>query len=228
MSGLIWWSSEEWQTTKTALSGTWGVLSASVCWMLLWSGALGVELALNSVAGFSGGVSGPSEVRVFTVLWEWGKGVLFSVADWVSWSLPSCATASQVESGFSFFSHFRSSSFRWKTLSSSFPSALVSQNTVVSFVLVWIQFELGQLGIFVNSFVDSLGWLLQGEFVVYPWSFHWILMSFSLLSFQTSLARSTISPIDSHEALIGPMTSPSAVQVSVDVQAVRPSGHTSV
>ncbi len=38
---------------------------------------------------------------------------------------------------------------------------------VGSFVLVWIQFELGQLGIFVNYFVDSLGWLLQGEFVVF-------------------------------------------------------------
>ncbi len=43
---------------------------------------------------------------------------------------------------------------------------------VVSFVLAWIQFELGKLGIFVNSFIDSLGWLLQGEFVVFPWSFH--------------------------------------------------------
>ncbi len=62
--------------------------------------------------------------------------------------------------------------FVGRTLSLSFPSALVSRNMVVSFVLVWIQFELGQLGIFVNSFVDSLGWLLQGEFVVFPWSFH--------------------------------------------------------
>ncbi len=43
-----------------------------------------------------------------------------------------------------------------------------------------------------------------------------------------SLAGSTISPIDSHEALIGPMTYPSVVQVSVDIHAVRPSGHTSV
>ncbi len=99
---------------------------------------------------------------------------------------------------------------------------------VVSFVLVWIQFELGQLGIFVNTFIDSLDWLLQGEFVVFPWSFHGIHMSFSLLSFQTSFAGSTISPIDSHEALIGPMTSPSAVQVSVDVHAVCASGRTSV
>ncbi len=99
---------------------------------------------------------------------------------------------------------------------------------VVSFVLVWIQFELGQLGIFVNFFVDSLGWLLQGEFVIFPWSFHWIPMSFSLLSFQTSFAGSTISPIDSHEALIGPRTYPSVVQVSADVHAVHPSGHTSV
>ncbi len=40
--------------------------------------------------------------------------MLFSVADWVSLSLPSRPTASQAESGFSFFSHFRSSSFHWK------------------------------------------------------------------------------------------------------------------
>ncbi len=45
-------------------------------------------------------------------------------------------------------------------------------------------------------------------------------MSFSLLSFQTILAGSTISPIDSHEAMLGPMTYPSVVQVSVDVHAV--------
>ncbi len=53
-------------------------------------------------------------------------------------------------------------------------------------------------------------------------------MSFSLLSFQTSLAGSTISPIASQDALLGPMTYPSVVQVSVDVHAVHPSGHTSV
>ncbi len=47
--------------------------------------------------------------------------------------------------------------FVGRTLSSSFQSAFVSRSTVVSFVLVWIQFDLGQLGIFVNSFVDSLG-----------------------------------------------------------------------
>ncbi len=47
--------------------------------------------------------------------------------------------------------------FVGRTLSSSFPSAFVSRNTVVSFVLVWIQIELGQLVIFVNYFVDSLG-----------------------------------------------------------------------
>ncbi len=58
--------------------------------------------------------------------------------------------------------------------------------------------------------------MLQGEFVAFPWSFH------------TSLACSTIYPIDSHEALHGPMTYPSVVQVSVDVHAVHPSGHTSV
>ncbi len=47
--------------------------------------------------------------------------------------------------------------FLGRTLSSSFPSDFVSRSRVVSFVLVWIQFELGQLGIFVNAFVDSLG-----------------------------------------------------------------------
>ncbi len=43
-----------------------------------------------------------------------------------------------------------------------------------------------------------------------------------------SLTGSTISPIDSHDALLGPMTYPSIVQMSVDVHAVHPSGHTSV
>ncbi len=90
--------------------------------------------------------------------------MLFSVADWVSWSLPSRLTASQAESGFS-FPTCDPPPFVRRTLSSSFPSAFVSRNMVVSFVLVWIQFE---LGIFVNSFVDSLGWLFHGEFVVFP------------------------------------------------------------
>ncbi len=115
-----------------------------------------------------------------------------------------------------------------RILSSSFSSVLVSRNTVVSLVPVWVQFELGQLGIFANSFVDSLGWLLQGEFVVFPWSFRWIPMSFSLLSFQMSLAGSTISPNDFRGALTGPMSFPSAVQVSVDLHAVHPSVRTSV
>ncbi len=47
--------------------------------------------------------------------------------------------------------------FVGRTLSSSFPSAFVCQSAVVFLVLVWIQFELGQFGILVNSFVDSLG-----------------------------------------------------------------------
>ncbi len=98
---------------------------------------------------------------------------------------------------------------------------------VGSFVVVWIQFEIGQLGIYVNSFGNSLGWLFQGEFVVFPWSFPWIPTSFLLLSFQMSLDGSTIPPIDFHEALIGPMTSPSVIQVSVDIHAVRPSHRTS-
>lgn len=118
--------------------------------------------------------------------------------------------------------------FVGRTLSSSFSSALVSRNTVMSFVLVRIQFELGQFGIFVTSFVGSLDWLLQGEFVVFPWSFHRIPMSLFLLSFPMSLAGSTISPIDSPEALIGPMTFPSAVRVTVDVHEVHPSVRTSV
>ncbi len=40
--------------------------------------------------------------------------MLFSVTDLLSLSLPFRPTASQAESGFSFFSHFRSSSFRWR------------------------------------------------------------------------------------------------------------------
>ncbi len=40
--------------------------------------------------------------------------MLFSVAGLVSWSLPSRPTASQTESGLSFFSYLRSSSFCWK------------------------------------------------------------------------------------------------------------------
>ncbi len=98
---------------------------------------------------------------------------------------------------------------------------------MVSFVPAWVQFELGQMES-CNSFVDSLGWLLQGEFVVFPWSFRWIPMSFSLLSFQMSLAGSTISPNDFREAFTGPMSFPSAVHVSVDVHVVHPSVRTSV
>ncbi len=43
-----------------------------------------------------------------------------------------------------------------------------------------------------------------------------------------SLLGSAISPIASPEALLGPMTYPSVVQVSVDVHVVHPIGHTSV
>ncbi len=94
--------------------------------------------------------------------------MLFSVTGWVSWSLPSRPTASQAESGLSFFSHFRSSSLIGRIISSSFPSALVSRSTVVSFVLSWIQVDLGRLGIFVNFFIDSFA----VEFAVFSWSFH--------------------------------------------------------
>ncbi len=57
--------------------------------------------------------------------------------------------------------------FVGRTLSPSFPSAFVSRSAVVSFVLAWIQFELRQFGVLVNYFVDSLGRLLQGEFVAF-------------------------------------------------------------
>lgn len=114
--------------------------------------------------------------------------------------------------------------FVGRTLSSSFSSALESRNKVKSFVLVWIPFELGQPGIFVSVFVDSLGWLLQGVFVVFPW----IPTSFSLWDFQPSLADSRFSPNDSHEVLVGSMNFPSDVQVSVVVPVVHPSGCLSV
>ncbi len=83
--------------------------------------------------------------------------MLFSVADLFSLSLPFRPTASQAESGFSFFSISDPPPFVGGTLSSSFPSAFVSRSAVMFLVLVWIQFELGQFGILVNSFVDSLG-----------------------------------------------------------------------
>ncbi len=80
--------------------------------------------------------------------------MLFSVVGWVSWSRPSRLAANLVSLS---FPTSDPPPFIGRTLSSSFPSAFVSRNTVVSFVLVWIQFELGKLGIFVNYFVDSLG-----------------------------------------------------------------------
>ncbi len=43
--------------------------------------------------------------------------MLFSVADWISLSLPSRPTTSQAESGFSFFSHFRSFFFSCQCVS---------------------------------------------------------------------------------------------------------------
>ncbi len=82
---------------------------------------------------------------------------MFSVADLFSLSLPFHPTASQAESGFSFFSHFRSSSFCWKNSFIIISISFCESNAVLFLVLVWIQFELGQFGILVNSFVDSLG-----------------------------------------------------------------------
>ncbi len=66
--------------------------------------------------------------------------MLFSVADWVSWSLPSRQAASQDESGFSFFSHFGSSSFRWKN----------------SFIIISISFCESKYGGVFCSCVDSV------------------------------------------------------------------------
>ncbi len=67
MSGLMWCSLEEWQTTNTALSGTEGFISRCLLdaadleyWVF--------ELVSNSVAEISDGVSCLSEVRVVTVL----------------------------------------------------------------------------------------------------------------------------------------------------------------
>ncbi len=47
--------------------------------------------------------------------------------------------------------------FVGRTLLPSFPSAFMSRNAVEFLVLVWIPFELGQFGILVNYFIDSLG-----------------------------------------------------------------------
>ncbi len=52
-------------------------------------------------------------------------------------------------------------------------------------------------------------------------------LPFHLTASQAESGSSSF-PTDSHEALLGPMTSPSVVQVSVDVHAVHPIGHTSV
>ncbi len=77
--------------------------------------------------------------------------MLFSVADLFSLSLLFRPTASQAESGFSFFSHFRSSSFRWKN----------------SFIIISISFCELKCGGVSCSCVNSVGarsvWNL-GEF----------------------------------------------------------------
>ncbi len=66
--------------------------------------------------------------------------MLFSVADLFCLSLPSHPTASQAESDFSFFSHFRSSSFRWKN----------------SFIIISISFCESKYGGVFYSCVDSV------------------------------------------------------------------------
>ncbi len=66
--------------------------------------------------------------------------MLFSVADWVSLSLPSRPNTSQAESGFSFFSHFRSSTFHWKNL----------------FIIISISFCESKYGGVFCSHVDSV------------------------------------------------------------------------
>ncbi len=80
--------------------------------------------------------------------------MLFSVADLFSLSLPFRPTASRLNL-VSLSFPTSGPLFVGRTLSSSFPSAFVSRRAVV--FLVWIQLELGQFGILVNSFVDSLG-----------------------------------------------------------------------
>ncbi len=82
--------------------------------------------------------------------------MLFSVAEFVL-SLVSRPSASQANLGFLSFPTFILLFSLEETPSSSFPSSSVSRSAVVFFVLVWIQFELGQFGILVNYFVDSLG-----------------------------------------------------------------------
>ncbi len=66
--------------------------------------------------------------------------MLFSVADLFSLSLSSRPTASHPESGFSFFSHFRSSSFHWKN----------------SFIIISISFCESKYGGVFCSCVDSV------------------------------------------------------------------------
>ncbi len=66
--------------------------------------------------------------------------MLFSMADLFSLSLHSRPTASQAESGFSFFSNFRSSSFRWKN----------------SFIIISISFCASKYGGVFCSCVDSV------------------------------------------------------------------------
>ncbi len=57
--------------------------------------------------------------------------MLLSVAGWVSWSLPSHPAAIQAKSGISFFSHFQSSSFRWKNYFIIFISSCESKHSGV-------------------------------------------------------------------------------------------------
>ncbi len=125
----------------------------------------------NSVAGLSGGVSCPSEVRVVAVSESEGKKCCCL---WLVGSAGGCLLLRPLVRLNLVSLSFPTSDpplFVGRILSSYFLSAPVSRSTVVSFVLVWIQFELCWLGIFVNFFVDSLGWLLQGEFVVFPLEF---------------------------------------------------------
>ncbi len=78
----------------------------------------------------------------------------------------------------------------------------------------------------------KLGCLLFSESEVKQCCFLWLICSACHCRFVQQLVRLTLVPLpfptDSLEALLGPMTYPSAVQVSVDVHAVHPSGHTSV
>ncbi len=221
MSGLTWRSSEEWQMTKTALSGTWGFSTAGVCWMLLEFGVLGAELVFNLVAGFSGGASCPSEVKCLLYLETEVRRCCFL---WLIRLSCRCLLVRQL--------------VRLNPGFLSFPTSylLFSLKELLHHHfhhLLWVEVR------WCFSFLYGLSWSLV---TLEPWwipsSIPWagrLRVSLSLsvgvsIGFPWALLswvpRSL--PLPSPEALLGPMTYPSVVQVSVDVHVVHPIGHTSV